>query len=80
VAVYDVTRRETFENLNQWLQEVEVYSPGGGKDVVKLLVGNKIDKVPHLLPEPSCMFMLTSVSRNGLSSVLRRRSGLVRRG
>ena len=35
--MYDVTRRETFENLNQWLQEVEVYSPGGGKDVVKQL-------------------------------------------
>jgi Ras-related protein Rab-18 len=48
ILVYDVTRRETFENLNQWLQEVEVYSPGGGKDVVKLLVGNKIDKVRSL--------------------------------
>jgi Ras-related protein Rab-18 len=41
--VYDVSRGDTFENLNQWLQEVEVYSPCAGKDVVKLLVGNKID-------------------------------------
>lgn len=26
-----------------WLQEVEQFSMGGGKDVIKLLVGNKID-------------------------------------
>lgn len=43
VLVYDVSRRDTFENLDLWLQEVEVYSPAGGRDVVKLLVGNKID-------------------------------------
>ncbi|KAI9912778.1 hypothetical protein PsorP6_005100 [Peronosclerospora sorghi] len=37
VLVYDVARRDTFENLDLWLQEVEVYSPAGGRDVVKLL-------------------------------------------
>ena len=47
--MYDVARRDTFENLDLWLQEVEVYSPAGGRDVVKLLVGNKIDKV-RLVP------------------------------
>ena len=41
--VYDVTRRDTFEFLPQWLKEVDIYSPNGGKDVVKVLVGNKID-------------------------------------
>ena len=44
VLVYDVTRRDTFDNLEPWLQEVELYCPSGGKDVVKLLVGNKKDK------------------------------------
>ncbi|KDO23052.1 hypothetical protein SPRG_11899 [Saprolegnia parasitica CBS 223.65] len=44
ILVYDVARKETFENLGTWLQEVEVYSPANGRDVVKLLVGNKIDK------------------------------------
>lgn len=43
-AVYDVTRKETFQHLNMWLQEVEQYSMGGGKEVVKLLVGNKVDQ------------------------------------
>lgn len=28
-----------------WLQEVEQYSTKGGRDIVKLLVGNKIDQV-----------------------------------
>ena len=44
ILVYDVTRRDTFASLNMWLGEVEQFSMGGGKDVVKLLVGNKIDQ------------------------------------
>lgn len=43
VLVYDVTRPETFAHLSQWLSEIEMYSPSGGKAVVKLLVGNKTD-------------------------------------
>ena len=31
------------ENLEQWLKEVQMYSPGGGEAVIKLLVGNKCD-------------------------------------
>ena len=41
--VYDVTRRDSFDNLEQWLKEVKLYSPNNGEGVVKLLVGNKID-------------------------------------
>jgi len=44
MLVYDVTRRDTFEHLHTWLEEVEVYCPSSGKEVVKLLVANKIDK------------------------------------
>lgn len=44
ILVYDVARTETFESLGMWLQEVEQFSMGGGKEVVKLLVGNKIDQ------------------------------------
>ena len=44
ILVYDVSRRDTFESLHMWLQEVEQFSMGGGKDVVKLLVGNKVDQ------------------------------------
>uniref|UniRef100_A0A7S1H2S8 Ras-related protein Rab-18 n=1 Tax=Thalassionema nitzschioides TaxID=33649 RepID=A0A7S1H2S8_9STRA len=48
--VYDVTRPDTFENLDQWLKEVKLYAPNNGESVVKLLVGNKIDlerKIPR---------------------------------
>lgn len=41
--VYDVTRRDSFDNLEHWLKEVKLYSPNNGEGVVKLLVGNKID-------------------------------------
>lgn len=40
--MYDVSRRETFDNLKEiWLREVEMYSGGGS--VVKMLVANKVD-------------------------------------
>ncbi len=45
LTVYDVSRRETFDNLSLWLEEIERFCPGGGKGTVKLLVGNKVDLV-----------------------------------
>lgn len=44
-----MARPETFDNLSMWLSEVEQFSINGGKDVVKLLVGNKADQ-PRLVP------------------------------
>ncbi|KAJ1136193.1 hypothetical protein NDU88_002611 [Pleurodeles waltl] len=42
ILVYDVTRRETLQKLIIWLNELDTYST---KDnMVKMLVGNKIDK------------------------------------
>jgi len=43
ILVYDVTRIDTFRNLQRWLEEVEVYTPGGASEVIKLLFGNKVD-------------------------------------
>jgi hypothetical protein len=31
-----VTRPETFSGLQQWLNEIEMYTPNGGADVVRL--------------------------------------------
>lgn len=42
-TVYDVTRRDTFVKLENWLNELETYTTR--VDLVKMLVGNKIDKV-----------------------------------
>ncbi|KAJ8337060.1 hypothetical protein SKAU_G00382800 [Synaphobranchus kaupii] len=42
ILVYDVTKRETFTKLGIWLNELETYCTKN--DMVKMLVGNKIDK------------------------------------
>ena len=40
LVVYDITDRESFENLNSWLIEIE---KNANKNVYKLLIGNKCD-------------------------------------
>ncbi|BFZ61063.1 GTP-binding protein of the rab [Saitoella coloradoensis] len=40
IVVYDVTDQDTFNNVKQWLQEIDRYATEG---VNKLLVGNKSD-------------------------------------
>jgi hypothetical protein len=42
--VYDVSSCESFEALPRWLDELENYVPA---EVVKIVVGNKLDKVKH---------------------------------
>lgn len=42
ILVYDVTARPTFEKLNTWLEELNSHADKPG--IVKMLVGNKIDK------------------------------------
>ncbi|GAB2292493.1 Ras- protein RABD2a [Dionaea muscipula] len=40
IIVYDVTDQQSFENIKQWLSEIDRYA---SDNVVKLLVGNKSD-------------------------------------
>uniref|UniRef100_A0A8C2IVL7 small monomeric GTPase n=1 Tax=Cyprinus carpio TaxID=7962 RepID=A0A8C2IVL7_CYPCA len=43
ILVYDVSKWDTFTRLENWLNELETYCTRN--DLVKMLVGNKIDKV-----------------------------------
>ena len=40
LVVYDITNKESFENLSSWLIEIE---KNGNKNVYKFLIGNKND-------------------------------------
>jgi Ras-related protein Rab-1A len=40
IIVYDVTSKESFDNVRQWMQEIEKFA---SENVNKLLVGNKSD-------------------------------------
>ena len=44
-AVYDITNRESFENIQHWLKEIDIYSTN--EECVKLLIGNKSDEAPN---------------------------------
>jgi len=41
ILVYDVTNRESFQKIDNWLNELETYSTN--HDMIKMLVGNKCD-------------------------------------
>ncbi|CDK26068.1 unnamed protein product [Kuraishia capsulata CBS 1993] len=50
IIVYDVTDQESYNNVNQWLQEIDRYATSS---VMKLLVGNKSDLVDKKVVEYS---------------------------
>lgn len=42
ILVYDVTKQGTFQKLDSWLNELEIY--GTKQNLIKMVVGNKIDQ------------------------------------
>ena len=42
ILVYDISSRESFQKVEDWLNELETYSTN--HDLIKMLVGNKCDK------------------------------------
>ena len=40
IMVYDITQKKSFENINKWQEEVKNIR---GKDILMVMVGNKID-------------------------------------
>lgn len=73
VYAYDVTRRETFESLDEiWMREVDMYSTI--EDAVKMVVANKLDKESErevsreegqaFARQHGCLFVETSAKTN----------------
>ncbi|QSL65940.1 hypothetical protein MERGE_003077 [Pneumocystis wakefieldiae] len=50
IIVYDVTDQDTFNNVKQWLQEIDRYA---SESVNKLLIGNKSDMADKKVVDPS---------------------------
>ena len=42
--VFDITKRETFEGLDNWISEVKQYCEHGVEKVKMVLIGNKVDQ------------------------------------
>lgn len=62
LAVYDVTRRETFEDLAAvWMKEVEMYSTVD--DLIQMVVANKVDLVSQ--HRCMCCCLLRGLSMRG---------------
>jgi GTPase SAR1 family protein len=59
--VYDVSNRETFEALPRWYSELETYV---SESVVKIIVGNKVDKVRHSPPDALLRLVNTDSHRS----------------
>jgi len=49
IVVYDVTNKQSFENVQRWLTEIDKYAR---ENVNKLLVGNKADGAEQTLGNP----------------------------
>jgi len=48
IMVYDVTHRESFEHVREWLKEVERYA---APETCKLLIGNKSDRTDRAVSD-----------------------------
>lgn len=48
ILVYDVTSRESFDHVQDWLSELDIYATN--PNLVKMLIGNKIDLPNRKVP------------------------------
>ncbi|KAG8438661.1 hypothetical protein GDO86_005014 [Hymenochirus boettgeri] len=65
IIAYDITRRQSFESIPQWIYEAEKY---GAANLMLMLIGNKVDLLEkrQVLFEEAC----TLAEKHGLLAVL----------
>jgi Ras-related protein Rab-1A len=64
IMVYDVTKQESFDHVQDWLQEVNKYA---SERTCKLLIGNKNDKTDKAVPYEKAKAYADSIGENGIS-------------
>lgn len=75
-VVYDVSARNTFDELLKWFKEIDTYC---GEGVVKVIVGNKTDKVVSIdVLDEGRMELI--VFRNFRGRYLQSKEGLLQKG
>ncbi|XP_055598658.1 ras-related protein Rab-18-B-like [Uranotaenia lowii] len=71
ILVYDVTKKDSFQKLESWLNELEIY--GTRNNMAKMVVGNKIDSTQRAISREEgfqfakkhrTMFIETSAKNN----------------
>jgi len=74
ILVFDLSFRKSFENLNQWITEINKYM--NNKKIVIHLIGNKLDKEPRVVSyEEAAKFAMinnfkyTEIAANDIDSV-----------
>lgn len=63
--VYDVTDMESYNNVKQWLSEIDRYA---SDSVCKLLVGNKCDLVDNKVVQTETAQVLLEIGHKSLFS------------
>ena len=58
--VYDVTDQESFNNVKQWMNEIDRYA---NEKVNKMLVGNKCDLTSKKVSRPASLPLRPPLSR-----------------
>ena len=72
VVVFDVSYRDSFDNLRDWFREINRYAT---EETVKIIVGNKMD-VNSILDEAKALAVTTGVNWQSISdAVAKKRSG-----
>jgi small GTP-binding protein len=71
-VVFDVTDMESFNNVKQWLQEIDRYATEG---VNKLLVGNKSDMTDKKVVDYTVAKVCSSMAEPAYNIGIRRQSG-----
>ena len=66
IMVYDVTKQESFDHVQDWLNEVNKYA---SEKTCKLLIGNKNDKTDKVVPKERAQAYADGLGEEGIPMI-----------